>query len=193
MAATGENSFYFTNMAYFRDHFRYVMESLLLLPFGNVMYYNGEDYTMVADGFVLPNGISLSADQENVYVSSTVFGMLNIFKREINDSLTLLQEFPLYSMPDNINVDRYSGNLIVAADPACHMMMEHLSNPEMPAASKVFLINMKNGSYADGIIELFSDDGGGDIWGASVGSVYKNKLLIGSVIHKLMYCEVRTL
>ena len=41
--------------------------------------------------------------------------------------------------------------------------------------------------------ELFPGDGSAGIWGASVGNVYKNKMLIGTVHHKLMYCEVSTL
>ena len=168
-----------------------MVENLLLLPFGNVVYFDGVDYTVVADGFVLANGVSLSSDKQTVYVAASIFGMLNIFQRESNNSLTLLQEFPLYSMPDNIIVDKESGNLIVAADPVCHMTMEHLSNPDMPAASKVFIVNMTNSSYADSITEIYSNDGeSGDIWAASVGNKYKNKLLIGTVQHHLMYCDI---
>ena len=193
VAATSENSFYFTNYANFRDHYRHMMEILLMFPFGSVWYYDGKDYTMVADGFVLANGIMLSKDHQNVYAVTSLMSMLNIFKRETNNSLTLEQEFPLYFMPDNVNIEPSSGNLIIATSGVCHMMMDHLNNPEMPAPSKVFMINMKNGSYAESMIELFSDDSSGGIWGASVGYVYKNKMLIGTVLHRLMYCEVRTL
>ena len=95
-------------------------------------------------------------------------------------------------MTDNKIVDKESGNLIVAADPVCHMTMEHLSNPDMPAASKVFIINMTNSSTADSIREIYSNDGeSGDIWAASVGNKYKNKLLIGTVQHHLMYCDIK--
>lgn len=193
VAATSENSFYFTNYANFRDHYRHTMEALMFLPFGTVWYYNGKDYMMVADGFVLPNGITLSKDYQYVYAASGLFSLLNVFKREDDNSLTLEQEFPLYSMPDNINIEPTSGNLIIAAHPVCHRVIDHMNDPEMPAPSQVLLVNMKNGSHADSITELFSDDGSGGLWAATAGYIYKNKMLIGTILNKLMYCEVRSL
>ena len=188
-----ENSFYFTSYGHFRAHFRHLMEIYLLLPFGSVWYFDGKDYSMVADRFVLANGITLSKDHQNVYAANCILSILNVYKREENDSLTLEQEFELYSMPDNINIEPETGNLIIAANPTPHMMAQHLNDPEIPSASKVLMVNMKNGSFAESMTELFSDDGSAGIWGGSVGNVYKNKMLIGTVHHKLMYCEVRTL
>ena len=72
------------------------MEIYLLLPFGSVWYFDGKDYSMVADGFVLANGITLSKDHQNVYAANCILSILNV--------LTLEQEFELYSMPDNINI-----------------------------------------------------------------------------------------
>ena len=143
--------------------------------------------SMVANGFVLANGMTLSKDLQNVYSANCILSILNVFKREENDSLMLEQEFELYSMPDNINIELETGTLIIAANPTPHMMAQHLNDPEMPSASKVLMVNMKNGSFAEGMT------GSAGIWGASVGNVYKNKLLMGTVHHKLMYCEVRTL
>ena len=169
------------------------MEIYLLLSFGSVWYYDGKDYSMVGDGFVLANGVTLSKDHKHVYVANSILGVVNVYTREDNNTLTLEQEFELYSMPDNINIHRETGNLIIAANPAPHMMAKHMDNPEMPSASKVLMVNMKNGSYAESMTELFSDDGSSGLWGASVGNIYKNQMLIGTVHHKLMYCEVRTL
>ena len=96
-------------------------------------------------------------------------------------------------MADNINIEPETGNLIIAANPTPHLMAQYLNDPELLLASKVLMFNMKNGSFAEDMTELFSDDGSTGIWGASVGNIYKNKMLIGTVHHKLMYCEVRTL
>ena len=54
------------------------------------------------------------------------------------------------------------------------------------------MIHMKNSSYADGLTELYSDEGNNISAGASA-TIYDNKMLIGSVADKLLYCEVRTL
>jgi arylesterase/paraoxonase len=57
---------------------------------------------------------------------------------------------------------------------------------------QVLMIHMKNSSYANDITELYSDEGN-NISAGSVASIYDNKMLIGSVQDKLLYCEVRTL
>ena len=96
-------------------------------------------------------------------------------------------------MPDNMNIEPVTGNLIIAANPTPYMMAQHLNDPEIPSASKPLMVNMKNGSFAESMTEFFSDNGSAGIWGASFGNGYKNKMLVGTVHHKLMYCEVRTL
>ena len=61
------------------------------------MVFDGKDYSMVADGFVLANGITLSKDHQIVYAANCILSILNVYQREENDSLTLEQEFELYS------------------------------------------------------------------------------------------------
>jgi len=51
---------------------------------------------------------------------------------------------------------------------------------------------MINSSYADRITELYSDEGF-QISGSSIASLYNGQMLIGSVVDKLVMCEVRTL
>lgn len=57
---------------------------------------------------------------------------------------------------------------------------------------QVLMVHMRNSSYAEGITDLYSDDGN-QISGNSVASLYNNKMLIGTVQDKLMYCDVCTL
>ena len=57
---------------------------------------------------------------------------------------------------------------------------------------QVLMLHVNNGTIADGITEIFSNDGH-LISGSSVASIYDNKMLIGSVIEKLVYCELRSL
>jgi hypothetical protein len=49
----------------------------------------------------------------------------------------------------------------------------------------------KIGANMTGVTELFSDDL--ELYGSSVATLYKNRMLIGTVCHKMMYCEVNTL
>ena len=68
IAATSENSFYFTNYADGRGLLQFTMELLLLLPWGNIMYFDGTSYRLAQDGLVIPNGILLSKDKRLVII-----------------------------------------------------------------------------------------------------------------------------
>ena len=54
------------------------------------------------------------------------------------------------------------------------------------------MVNMRNGSHADNMTELYSDDGH-TLWASTVASIYDKKMLIGTIKHKLLFCEVRVL
>ena len=62
VAATGEDSFYFTNYAYYPGSLRHKLEVFLFMSFGSVVYFDSKTYTTVADGFLMPNGIIISKD-----------------------------------------------------------------------------------------------------------------------------------
>lgn len=64
VAARDEHSFYFTNYAHSRTMMGFMFEALLLLPWGNTVYFNGDSYEVAADGLVIPNGVLFSADQK---------------------------------------------------------------------------------------------------------------------------------
>ena len=49
---------------------------------------------------------------------------------------------------------------------------------------------MKNDTYAERTTELYSEDGH-TLYGSSVASIYNGSMLIGSVIHKLLFCELK--
>ena len=64
VAATSENSFYFTNYCYSRSNLGFLFEIYLLFPWGSVMYFDGANYAEVADSLLIPNGVYLSKDKK---------------------------------------------------------------------------------------------------------------------------------
>ena len=54
------------------------------------------------------------------------------------------------------------------------------------------MVNMKDSSHADNMTELYSDDGH-TLSGSTVAAMFDKKLLVGTVDHKLLYCEIRNL
>ncbi|KAH3790522.1 serum paraoxonase/arylesterase 1-like [Dreissena polymorpha] len=193
VAATSENSFYVTNFGYSTTKFGATLETVLLLPWGNVLYYDGSSYRVVVDALVMANGIKLSLDKRSVYLAHGIFQMLNVYQRDDNDELNISQELPLYAYPDNILVDMKTGNLLIGSHPVPYQVTMYLDAPDRGVSpSQVLYIHMKNSSFAEGITELYSNEGL-QISASSVASLYDNKMLVGTVCDKLLYCEVKTL
>ena len=57
-----ESSFYFTNYAQYTQPMLHVLEMLIPLRRGNLMYYDGKTFHKQDDGFITANGVALSRD-----------------------------------------------------------------------------------------------------------------------------------
>ena len=64
VAATGKDSFYFTNYNYYRGGLGHTYEALMLPALGSVVYCDGQHYTTVASRMSIPNGVTLSKDKK---------------------------------------------------------------------------------------------------------------------------------
>ena len=65
VVGTGNNTFYATNDdVWIQDLWKWKVEPFLQTPFGNIVYYDGTSAKIVADGYVLANGINLTPDQK---------------------------------------------------------------------------------------------------------------------------------
>ncbi|KAL3854895.1 hypothetical protein ACJMK2_014131 [Sinanodonta woodiana] len=190
--AIGENSFYFTNYGYFRGYWGHLMEFILGLPFGNIMYFDGNDYKLASDGLLMPNGLALSHDGKTVYAVCSKTEDLKVYRRESNNILEFVQQVPLYSGVDNPTVEPKTGNILIGAHPVLYQAAEHFTYPEVSAPSQVLYLHTNSTNHVTFVTELFSD-AGHTLYASTVASMYQKKMLIGTALQKLMYCEVRTL
>lgn len=54
------------------------------------------------------------------------------------------QEYPIYSSPDNLNLDWKTGNVLVGAHPVIHLIQKHLEYPDgniSPSKVKFIIIS----------------------------------------------------
>ena len=59
----GPESFYVTNWVYFTNPLLSQLENLVLqLHWSNLVYYNNGEVKIVADGFMMANGVNMSPD-----------------------------------------------------------------------------------------------------------------------------------
>lgn len=186
--AVGVESFYATNDHYFTNSLLRHLEFLILQPWTNVIYYSPEEVKVAAENFYFANGINISPDKRFIYVADILNHTVEVLEIQENRALHHIKSVPVESMLDNIEVDPDTGDLWTG----CHTNGRKLLlayNPEDPPGSEV--IKIQNIHSESPIVTHVYADNGSVIQGSSVAACYKNKLLIGSVFHKALYCDLK--
>ncbi|XP_034030942.1 serum paraoxonase/arylesterase 2-like [Thalassophryne amazonica] len=188
IVAMGPESFYATNDHYFgHELLRAYLEPLLSQPWGNVVYYSPEEVKVVSDGFYFANGINVSPDKRHLYVADILDHNVHVFEITADNKLTAVKTVAVGSLCDNIEVDPETGDLWLGCHP--NAMKVFMLDPKNPPGSEVIKIqNILSDRPL--VSQVFSDDGQ-VIMGSSVAAPYRGKLLIGTVFHKAMCCDLK--
>ncbi|KAJ8354339.1 hypothetical protein SKAU_G00219060 [Synaphobranchus kaupii] len=187
IVAVGPESFYATNDHFFANKMLKQLEMLLLQPWCTVVYYSPEEVKVVADTFYFANGINISPDNKYVYVADYFDYVIKVMEIQENKVLHHVKSVPVGSLCDNIEVDGDTGDLWMGCHPNGWKIFMY--NPEDPPGSEV--IKIQNIHSEKPIVTRVYSDNGSVIEGSSVASSYNGKLLIGSVFHKALCCDVK--
>ncbi|KAJ8415784.1 hypothetical protein AAFF_G00403410 [Aldrovandia affinis] len=187
IVAVGPESFYATNDHYFSNAALIPLEMLLLQAWCTVVYYSPEEVKVVADAFYSGNGINISPDNKYIYVSDILDNAIKVMEMQENNGLSHVKSVPVGSLCDNIEVDGNTGDLWMGCHPNGGKLFPY--NAEDPPGSEV--IQIQNIHSEKPVVTQVYADNGGVIQGSSVASPYKGKLLIGSVFHKALYCDLK--
>jgi arylesterase/paraoxonase len=189
VAAVGPRSFYVTNDHGNTSALGRTLEDYLRLEKSYVLYFDGERFTKAAEGLSYANGINLSGDGKTVFVAATTGLKIYVYDREAStNALSKREEIFLGTGVDNIEMDA-AGNLWVAAHPQLLTFTRYAKDPANLSPSQVLKITLApNGEHR--IDEIFLDAGEA-LSGSTVGAVFGQKLLIGSVFDdKFLVCEM---
>ena len=188
VVAVGPRRFYVTN-----DHGNFsalgrTLEEYLQLARSYVLYYDGQNFKKAAEDIAYANGINASHDGETIYVAACVGLKINVYARDTaSGALKFKNDIPLGTGVDNIELDAV-GNLWAAAHPQLLTFTKHAKDATKYSPSEIIKINVgENGGYQIDQIYL---NAGEEISGSSVGAVFGQKLLIGSVFENhFLVCE----
>ena len=191
LVATGPRSFYITNfIAYCKyTHHAVALEFFMGLKTGNVVYFDGEQGKIVATGFGQSNGINMSPDGKYVYVAVGGELKLAIMKRDVEtNDISLVKKLPLMTSPDNLEVDKDSGDIFIGAHRNYKLPFANY-NGTFVAPAHVIRVHCPEEKWDECIVrEVLSSDGIDFVRGTSVAHFYKGGLLVGTVYHRLGYC-----
>ncbi|XP_053122095.1 serum paraoxonase/arylesterase 2-like [Hemicordylus capensis] len=186
IVALGPDSFYATNDFYFSERILMYLELFLGLTWTNVVYYSPKEVKEVAKGFYSANGINMSPDGKYVYVADLLGHNIHVFEKHANFSLSPLKVLQLDTLVDNISIDPYTGDLWLGCP--IDILKLFLYDPEKPPGSQVFRIQDIL-SEKPSVTQVYVDDGS-IIQGSSVAALYGKKLLIGTVFHRALSCDL---
>lgn len=179
IAAAGPDRFYVTNDHTSRTTFGRILETYLLLPRANVVYYNGRLPRVAATGLRYANGLALSDDGTKLYVTESLGRDIRTYNvQPITGRLTLADTYSLPAGLDNIDLGP-SGNLWVAGHPKLFAFANYARHPDQPSPSEIFRVRLRNG-LPDGFTRIYTGLGT-RIGAASVGVYAGGQLLVGSV------------
>ncbi|XP_019633432.1 PREDICTED: serum paraoxonase/arylesterase 2-like [Branchiostoma belcheri] len=185
VVAVGTDSFYATNDMYSVRPWAKRLESFLSPCWSNVVYYDGSDAFVAAEGFAFANGINAPPGGRFVYVCDTPRQAVQVFRRRADNRLQLEREIHLATSVDNVDVCPDTGDLWIGAHGSFNKHMEDRINP---SSSQVLRIQDPAGASPE-VTELYANDGR-QLNGSSAAVVYNRRLLIGTVHDTLLYCDV---
>ncbi|XP_051922296.1 serum paraoxonase/arylesterase 2-like [Hippocampus zosterae] len=187
IVALGVDRFYATNDHYFSDVLlKSIVEPLLAQPLSNVVYYSTEMVKVVSNGYYFANGINVSPDKRHIYVADVLAHNVHVLERKEDNALAFVKSVAVGSLCDNIEVDPKTGNLWLG----CHPNGWKVFNNDLkdPPGSEV--IRIQNILSEEPVVTQVYADDGHVIMGSSVATIYGGKLLIGSVFHKALCCDL---
>ncbi|NNU16597.1 hypothetical protein HK107_09720 [Parvularcula sp. ZS-1/3] len=182
--ATGPSSFYVTNdTASGRQSVRGKADFLLGLPTGQIFHYDGNSWSVEADGLRFPNGIALSPDGSDLFVAEMRAEAIRKYARDpATDQLEPTSRIALRSFPNNLSVDE-SGRLLIGAVP-------------QPFAYKAFTESLRDSAPSQVLrvdgdqVETIYQNTGRDLSAATVASRVGNRTLIGTAADdKFLMCR----
>ncbi|XP_031236984.1 serum paraoxonase/lactonase 3 isoform X1 [Mastomys coucha] len=182
----GPEQFYATRDHYFTTYFLVLLEMILDLHWTSVLFYSPKEVKVVAQGFGSANGITVSLDQKYVYVADVTAKNIHIMKKHDHWDLTPVKVIQLGTLVDNLTVDPATGDILAGCHP--NPMKLLIYNPKDPPGSEVLLIQ-DSLSDKPRVSTLYANNGS-VLQGSTVASVYHKKMLIGTIFHKALYCEL---
>lgn len=151
----------------------------------DLVYFDGENYAVVADDIESGGGINVSTDNRTLYIAETNGKAVRVATRNDDGSIETVTRIDIGTSPDNINVAE-DGTLIVGAHSnLIALVMHFIVGSDAP--SQVLRVDAAANPPA---VEEIYLNAGEQISAGSGAIQFGNRLLIGSITDKkILVCE----
>jgi len=153
----------------------------------SLVYFDGDEYSVVANDIESGGGINVSGDLTTLYVSETNGERIRVLSRNPADgSVTLVKNISLDSSPDNIDVAEDGSLWVGAHSNTLALVLHFITGSNAPTQ----ILRIDADEPEPVIEEIYLNDGE-EISAGSVGATYGSRLLIGSITaKKLLLCDM---
>ncbi|AXT52886.1 hypothetical protein D1818_19420 [Aquimarina sp. BL5] len=174
-----ENRFYITNDHKYTDGFGKILEEYLGLSISNVLYYDGKNYTEVANGIAYANGINYDPKRNLLFVASPRAFLVKVYSRNVDGSLEFIEDIPCSTGVDNIEID-VNGNLWIGAHPNLLRFGSYAKGKKETSPSEIIKITYR-GKNDYNIEQVYTNDGT-VMSGSTVATPFKDLIISGNVM-----------
>jgi len=174
-----KNRFYFTNDHRYTEGIGLFFEEYGGRSISNVVYFDGENYTEVADGIAYANGINFDAKRNLLFVASPRGFLINVYSKNDDGSLDFIEDIPCGFGVDNIEIDT-QGNLWIGGHPNLLHFKSYAQGKKETSPSEIIKITYKRkGDYT--IESIYTGDGS-NMSGATVAAPFGDYIFTGNVM-----------
>ena len=164
-----------------RSSIMYTLEDYLGLSRTSVTYYDGSTGSFLIKGLKSANGITLSDDQQTLYVAEALGRKVKRFKRgESIRDWQFVDSISLTTSVDNLEWGD-DGKLLSGAHPKIFDLLAHFENEQNQSPSEVVAIDVSSSPM---IYETIYMNDGREMSGSSVATMLDGEMLIGSVLER---------
>ncbi|XP_020855738.1 serum paraoxonase/arylesterase 2-like isoform X2 [Phascolarctos cinereus] len=121
-----------------------------------------------------------------IYVADSLAHEIHVMEKHANWSLTQVKVLHLDTIVDNLSIDPSTGDLWVGCHPNGQKLL--IYDPGNPPASQV--LRIQNILSETPTVSTVYANNGSVLQGSTVGSVYGGKLLIGTLYHRALQCQL---
>ena len=174
-----ENRFYFTNDHKYENGVQRLAEDYLGLAISNVIYFDGKDFTQVADEIAYANGINFDKKRNLLFVASPRKFLVKVYKKNKDNSLTFIEDIDCKTGVDNIELDE-ENNLWIGSHPNLLHFAAYAKGEKETSPSEIIKITYN--AKADYNIEQIYMEDGSEMSGSTIAIPYGNLILAGNVM-----------
>ena len=174
-----ENRFYFTNDHKYKHGIQRLAEDYLGLSISNVIYFDGRNYTEVADGIAYANGINFDTKRNLLFVASPRAFLVKVYAKNDDGSLSFIEDINCNTGVDNIEFDT-ENNLWIGSHPSLLHFAAYAKGDKEISPSEIIKINYKEkGNFT--IEQVYMEDGNA-MSASTVAAPFGNIILTGNVM-----------